>query len=106
MINREVYLKNIVDSLALLSKQVSMRGSINLYDINIISETFYAGLVNCIEGCNLINANTIEKNATGIDLTDEKNRVSVQVTSDNTSSKSNIHWKNFAEESYIKNMIV
>lgn len=87
MMNRELYLKSIADSLALLSTQVSVRGAINLYDINIISETFYAGLINCIEGYSLINANTVEKNASGIDLIDDKNRVSIQVTSDNTSEK-------------------
>ena len=85
--NRELYLKGIADSLALLSRMVSVRGAINLYDINIVSECFYSGLINLIEGWNLKNANSIEKNARGIDLYDYDNRISIQVTSDNTSEK-------------------
>ena len=42
----------------------------------------------------LKNANTIEKNAPGIDLIDEKNKISIQVTSDNSSEKI----KHFIEE--------
>lgn len=87
MMNRELYLRSIADSLALLSKQVSVRGAISLYDINIVSETFYAGLINLIENYTLVNANTIEKNAPGIDLIDDEHRVSIQVTSDNSSKK-------------------
>ena len=40
-----------------------------------------------IEDLNLKNVNTIKKNAPGIDLADEGNRISIQVTSDNTSDK-------------------
>lgn len=85
--NRELYLKNIADSLALLSSQVSVRNAINLYDINIVAESFYSELLNLIENLNLKNVNTIKKNAPGIDLADEGNRISIQVTSDNTSDK-------------------
>ena len=87
MLNRALYLGNIADSLALLSHQVTVRNAINLYDINIVAETFYADLLNLIFDYELKNANTIEKNAPGIDLIDEKNRISIQVTSDNTSEK-------------------
>lgn len=87
IMNRELYLKNIADSLALLSSQVSVRNAINLYDINIVAESFYSELLNLIEGFNLKNVNAIKKNAPGIDLADEGNRVSIQVTSDNTSDK-------------------
>ena len=41
MMNRELYLNNIADSLALLIHKVSILGTINLYDINIVSESFY-----------------------------------------------------------------
>jgi hypothetical protein len=87
MMNRDLYLTNIADSLGLLSRQISVRNSINLYDINIVAETFYAELLNLVENINLHNLNNVEKNAPGIDLADEVNRVSVQVTSDNTSKK-------------------
>lgn len=87
MLKRELYLKNIADSLSLLSQQVTVRNTINLYDINIVAETFYADLLNLIENFELKNINTVEKNAQGIDLIDEKNRISIQVTSDNSSEK-------------------
>lgn len=61
MISREIYLKNIADSLALLSKEVTMRNAINLYDINIIAEDFFPGLLNIIYGFELINVNHFKK---------------------------------------------
>ncbi|PHU34240.1 SMEK domain-containing protein [Pseudobutyrivibrio ruminis] len=87
MINREVYIKNITDNLAILRSQVEIRNAINLYDINIIAEDFYPGLLNIIFNRDYKNANYLEKNAAGIDLYDEKNRLAIQVTSDNTSEK-------------------
>lgn len=41
MINKEIYLKNIAGSLALLSKEVTILNAVNLYDINIIAEDFF-----------------------------------------------------------------
>lgn len=87
MLNREIYLKSIAENLALLSKEVTILNAINLYDINIIAEDFYPGLLNIIYGYKLKNANTIEKNAPAIDLVDGINRVAIQVTSDNGSEK-------------------
>lgn len=85
--NREIYLKNIADNLALLSLQVEIRNEVSLFDINIIAEDFYPGLLNIILEKNFVNANNSVKNAAGIDLVDDTNRVSIQVTSDNSSDK-------------------
>lgn len=85
--NKEVYLKNIAENLALLSREVSILNAVNLYDINIIAEDFFPGLLNLIYGYELQNANHLEKNAPAIDLIDRKNRIAVQVTSDNSSTK-------------------
>lgn len=85
--NKEVYLKNIAENLALLSREVSILNAVNLYDINIIAEDFFPGLLNLIYGYELKNANHLEKNAPSIDLIDQKNRIAVQVTSDNSSTK-------------------
>ena len=87
MMNKEVYLKNIAENLALLSREVSILNAVNLYDINIIAEDFFPGLLNLIYGYELKNANHLEKNAPAIDLIDRKNRIAVQVTSDNSSTK-------------------
>lgn len=87
MMNKEIYLKNIAENLALLSREVSILNAVNLYDINIIAEDFFPGLLNLIYGYELQNANHFEKNAPAIDLIDQKNRIAVQVTSDNSSAK-------------------
>lgn len=87
MINKEFYLKNIAEDLALLSREVSILNAVNLYDINIIAEDFFPGLLNLIYGYKLKNANHLEKNAPAIDLVDPENRIAVQVTSDNSSTK-------------------
>lgn len=87
MMNKEIYLKNVAESLALLSKQVELLNAVNLYDINIIAEDFFTGLLNLIFGYKLKNANVVEKNTQAIDLIDEENKISIQVTSDNSSTK-------------------
>lgn len=87
MLKREIYLEGIAHSLALLSKEVEIRNAVNLYDINIVAEDFFPGLLNLIYGYELKNINNLEKNAPAIDLYDSKNKVSIQVTSDNDSAK-------------------
>lgn len=87
MIGKEYYIKNITSSLSILSKEVEILNCVNLYDINIIAEDFYAQLLNKIYGYNLCNLNVYEKNVPAIDLGDEEMRISVQVTSDNDSEK-------------------
>ena len=87
MMNKEVHLKNVAESLALLSREVSILNAVNLYDINIVAEDCFPGLLNLIYGYELKNVNYLEKNAPAIDLADHKNRIAVQVTSDNSSTK-------------------
>ncbi len=84
---REVYLKSIIQNLSILKYQVQLSNAINFYDINITAEDFYPGLLNLILDFEFVNANAIEKNATSIDLVDEKNEFAIQVTSDNSSDK-------------------
>lgn len=85
--NRELYMKSITEKLTLYKLETSELDKINLYDINITSENFYAGLLNLIMGWNLRNVNFSEKNTPGIDLVDDDNKITVQVTSNNTSDK-------------------
>lgn len=77
----------MAESLALLSREVSTLNAVNLYDINIVAEDFFPGLLNLIYGYELKNVNHLEKNAPAIDLVDPKNRIAVQVTSENSSTK-------------------
>lgn len=61
MVNKEIYLKNIAESLALLSQEVSILNAVNLYDINISAEDFFPELLNLIYGYELKNVNHLEK---------------------------------------------
>ena len=57
--------ENVAESLALLSREVSILNAVNLYDINIVAEDFFPGLLNLIYGYELKNANYLEKNCPG-----------------------------------------
>ncbi len=48
MLNKEIYLKEVAGSLALLSKEVTILNAVNLYDINIVAEDFFPGLLNLV----------------------------------------------------------
>lgn len=75
----------------------------NLYDINVVAEDFFTGLLNLIYGYKLRNLNVVEKNTPAIDLGDEENRISIQVTSDNSSKKIKETIRKFIEkQSYFK----
>jgi hypothetical protein len=78
----------ITNSLTELAAHVSLRGSMNLTDIHVVSEDFYAGLLNIAYGWHLKNANTVHPNVEGIDLVDDEARVIVQVSA--TCSKKKI----------------
>jgi len=103
MMKKEIYIKEIVSALAQLRLQVEILNCVSLYDINIITEDFFVGLLNLIYGYKLKNLNMVEKNTPAIDLGDEKNRISVQVTSDNSSTKIKETIRKFIEkQSYLK----
>lgn len=86
--NRSIYFNYIEDKLNILSYRISIRGKINLLDLNIYSETFFAELMNHLLGYNLINMNAVSQNMEGIDLVDDQEKVVVQVSS--TCSKQKI----------------
>lgn len=86
--NRSNYFNYIEEKLNILSYRIKSRGKINLLDLNIYSETFFAELMNRLLGYELENINVIKQNTEGIDLVDNKNRVIVQVSA--TSSKQKI----------------
>lgn len=87
MFKREEYIKNIAGGLARIQSELNLLNPVNLYDIDIISEDFFTGLLNLVYGYELQNANHENKNAEAIDLFDKKNRITVQVTHDNSSNK-------------------
>ena len=86
--NRSNYFNYIEEKLNILSYRIKSRGKINLLDLNIYSETFFAELMNHLLGYELKNINAIRQNTEGIDLFDNKNKIIVQVSS--TASKQKI----------------
>ncbi|MGV3629759.1 MAG: SMEK domain-containing protein [Bacteroidota bacterium] len=87
MLTKLDYIGKITDTYALLETSFRNRILLNLYDSNIISEDFFAGLLNIIYDLNLQNINNIKKNSPSVDLVDEFNKIAYQVTSTNTQVK-------------------
>lgn len=87
MMNRSNYFNYIEQELNTLSYRIQIRGKINLLDLNIYSETFFAELVSKLLKCNLKNINVIKQNTEGIDLIDEENKIIAQVSSTCTKQK-------------------
>ncbi len=77
----------IIDYLSILSRKIEMHNSLSFFDVNRRAEYFYADFLNIVFGYDLKNLNDFEKNATAIDLYDEKNGISIQVTSESEVSK-------------------
>jgi len=86
--NRSQYFNYIEEKLDNLSYRIKNRGKINLLDLNIYSESFFAELVNQLLGYELKNINLIKQNTEGIDLVDIKGKIIAQVSS--TCSKQKI----------------
>ena len=85
--NRTRYYNYIEEKLNFLAYRIEKRGKINLLDLNIHSETFFAELFNILYDYNLVNLNCIKQNAEGIDLVDTKNKIIIQVSATCTKEK-------------------
>lgn len=85
--NRSHYFNYVEEKLQLLGHRISQRGKINILDLNIYSETFFAELLNLLLNLNLVNLNVFKQNVEGIDLVDTQNRTIAQVSSTCTKQK-------------------
>ena len=85
--NRTRYYNYIEEKLNFLAYRIEKRGKINLLDLNIHSETFFAELFNILYNYNLVNLNSIKQNVEGIDLIDTKNKIVIQVSATCTKEK-------------------
>jgi hypothetical protein len=85
--NRVGYFDYIQERLATLSTRIVTSGKLNLQDLNVHSETFFADLLNQIFDWKLANLNTDQPNVEGIDLVDEGNMLLAQVSSTCTKQK-------------------
>lgn len=85
--NRMSYFNYIEEKLNTLAYRIEVRSRLNLLELNIHSENFFAGLCNIIFDLELENLNFSYQNIEGIDLIDYKNKVVVQVSSTCTKAK-------------------
>lgn len=85
--NRSNYFNHIEEKLEVLARRIEKRGKINLLDLNIYSETFFAELMNLLFGLTLVNMNILKQNIEGIDLVDINHKVVAQVSSTCTKQK-------------------
>ena len=86
MNKRDKYIKQINHSLSVLRIEIEQLNLINMTDYNIIAEDFYKDLLK-FYGYNLKNLNEVKKNADSIDLIDIENKIAIQVTSRNDTTK-------------------
>lgn len=83
-----------------ICNQVEIENAIRRFNINISLENFYAGVLNIIWECNLVNCNLFEKNKESIDLSDKDRYIAVQVTSTDTSEKIQSTIEKFNKNAY------
>lgn len=85
--NRDRYYSAIEERLNLLSLRVARNSSLNLQNLNIHSENFYAQLFNLFYGYDFINLNNDRQNFESIDLVDNENKIFAQVSATSTKKK-------------------
>ena len=86
MNKRARYTEQIKRGLTILRYEIEYLNNINLTHYNIIAEYFYRDLL-VFYGFELNNLNEKQKNADSIDLVDCKNKIAIQVTSRNDTTK-------------------
>ncbi|AWG23296.1 hypothetical protein FFWV33_18065 [Flavobacterium faecale] len=86
MDNKQIYLTVIGRRLAYLKAEVEIFNSLNLTDINVYAENFYRDFLNLL-GYEFENTNFFSNNYAHIDLIDTKNKLAIQVTSQNDNAK-------------------
>ena len=69
----------IEEKLNMLANRVALRSSLNLLELNIHSENFFAGLCNIIYDLELENLNFSNQNIEGLDLIDYKNLFRIKI---------------------------
>lgn len=85
--NRSRHINFIIRKLSALAAEIGLRGQLNLLDLHLHSENFYAHLFNELFGWRLLNINTLTPNAEAIDLVDHTNKIIVQVSATATKGK-------------------
>jgi hypothetical protein len=87
LLAREGLLKKI--NLGLLALQLNVDGlnHLRLFDVNTVSEDFFAVFLSRVYGLSLVNLNIVCQNYPAIDLGDTSKKHSIQITSDGSKPK-------------------
>lgn len=93
---------NIRESLSRFSSEIEISNQNSQFDINIHSEYLLRELLNKVFDYDLTNANQISKNYPAVDLIDEENRVSFQITSTLSKEKIKETIRRFVENNLYK----
>lgn len=84
---RSKYFDLIEEKINLLATRINSRGRLNVLNLNLHCEIFYAQLVNILYNWNLSNANHQHQNIEAIDLIDYDQKIIVQVSATSTREK-------------------
>lgn len=84
---RKIEFDKIEERLLFLAYRIGIRSRLNLLELNIHSENFFAEVLNILFDWDLHNANELNANYKGIDLIDISNKIIVQVSATNTKQK-------------------
>ncbi len=95
------YYEHIKDKLLLYAKSIEIANRSGYQDANKDAENTFCFILNIIYDYQLENLNKIKNNFPGIDLGDDKNRISVQVTSENGKKKIQDTLDTFERKGYI-----
>ena len=85
--NRTEYFDYIEEKLNLLATRINARGKLNILNLNIQAETFYAYFIHELYGWKLNNENAFKQNIEAIDLIDDTNKIVIQVSATSTKEK-------------------
>lgn len=87
MLLKDALIKNILAKLSLLELYVKNINAISFFDSNLVAEDFFASFLSILNNSKFVNANLFEKNYASIDLINTTDKIAIQVTSENTSTK-------------------
>ena len=86
--NRQDYIQKCSNYLGRLAYEIKASNASGLFDINTIAEDFFIPILSIICECpDLKNQNRVKMNFPSVDLGCDTSKISIQVTSDNSSSK-------------------
>lgn len=102
LFNIENIKKTIIFKLSVVSSYIEFANKISYLDVNKTAEDFFCGLFSIIRDTNYQNLNKKKNNYIAVDLIDEANKITVQITSQNTRNKIDSTKKKFKKTSMFK----